>query len=155
MTIQLNSMTEVIYEKFISHSIEHYAKENVKSGNWLEEEALKKSKEAFDRLLPDGLNSNQHFLLSIMNDGQPIGWLWYFYDHTKPKKAAFIYEFYIYEEHQGKGYGKSTLQALDKLAKEQGIEKISLHVFAHNERALHLYEKLGFEATDINMTKTL
>ena len=71
------------------------------------------------------------------------------------QKEAFIYDFYIFEEHQGKGYGKSSLEVLEKLVKEKGIEKLSLHVFAQNERAIHLYKKLNFEPTDITMSKRI
>ncbi|NBI27503.1 GNAT family N-acetyltransferase [Chengkuizengella sp. YPA3-1-1] len=148
-------MSAVDYEKFISHSINHFANEKVRAGTWLKEEAMNKSKEAFERLLPQGLNTNLHYLLSIVDEEQTIGWLWYFYDDKNLQKEAFIYDFFIYEEYQGKGFGKSSLLALDMLAKDKGIKKISLHVFAHNKRAIQLYEKMDFEATDISMSKIL
>ncbi|MEW9501735.1 GNAT family N-acetyltransferase [Jeotgalibacillus marinus] len=47
-----------------------------------------------------------------------------------------------------------SLEALEKLVKEKEFDKFSLHVFVHNERAIHLYKKLNFEPTDINMKKT-
>ncbi|NDI34108.1 GNAT family N-acetyltransferase [Chengkuizengella sediminis] len=155
MTFELIPMTAVHYEKFTSHSINHFANQKVKAGTWLQEDALNKSKETYEHLLPQGLNTNLHYLLSIVNEGQTIGWLWYFFDDSKLQKEAFIYDFYIYEEHQGRGFGKSSLSALDMLARDKGIKKISLHVFAHNKRAKQLYEKMGFEATDISMSKVL
>ncbi|MEW9501717.1 GNAT family N-acetyltransferase [Jeotgalibacillus marinus] len=105
--------------------------------------------------MPQGRETKQHFLLSIISEGQTIGWLWYFYNNSELQKEAFIYDFYIFEEHQGRGHGKSSLEALEKLVKEKEIEKISLHVFTHNERAIHLYKKLNFEPTDINMSKRI
>ncbi|MFS1512098.1 GNAT family N-acetyltransferase [Chengkuizengella sp. SCS-71B] len=155
MTIELIAMSAVHYEKFISHSIDHFANEKVKAGTWSQEEALNKSKETFERLLPQGLNTNLHHLLSIVNEEKTIGWLWYFFDDSKLQKEAFIYEFYLDEEHRGKGYGKDSLIALEKMSKEKGIEKISLHVFAHNERAINLYKKMNYEPTDISMSKKI
>jgi len=35
------------------------------------------------------------------------------------------------------------------------VKKISLHVFAHNERAIHVYNSLGYEKTDYYMSKRL
>ncbi|NDI34109.1 GNAT family N-acetyltransferase [Chengkuizengella sediminis] len=148
-------MSEEIYKKFTSNIIIDYAEDKVEAGTWLEEEALEKSKEDFERSLPQGRHTKQHFLLSIVNEELTIGWLWYFFDDSKLQKEAFIYEFYIYEEQRGKGYGIESLTALDKLVREKGIEKISLHVFAHNERAIHLYKKMNYEPTAISMSKKL
>lgn len=61
----------------------------------------------------------------------------------------------IFEAFRGKGFGTKTLEALDILAKEMKINKIELHVFAHNKTALGLYNKVGFESTDITMAKYL
>lgn len=59
----------------------------------------------------------------------------------------------IFETFRGKGFGTKTLEALDVLAKEMGITKIELHVFAHNQTAIKLYNKVGFKNTDITMAK--
>ena len=37
----------------------------------------------------------------------------------------------------------------------QGLETLALHVFGHNPGARALYEKLGYEITNINMAKHL
>ncbi len=44
-----------------------------------------------------------------------------------------------------RGIGTALLQALMTWAEEHPlIEKVELSVFADNERAIHLYQKLGF-----------
>ncbi|WP_420851953.1 hypothetical protein [Paenibacillus allorhizoplanae] len=41
------------------------------------------------------------------------------------------------------------------MGREIGIKSIGLHVFAHNQIARGLYEKLGYEETSIVMAKEL
>jgi RimJ/RimL family protein N-acetyltransferase len=48
--------------------------------------------------------------------------------------------------YRGQGIGEALLRALlDWAAQEPELERVELAVFAHNERALNLYRKLGFE----------
>lgn len=51
----------------------------------------------------------------------------------------------IQEEYCNLGLGSIILQESIKLAEEQGFEQLELGVFEENERALHVYEKLGFQ----------
>lgn len=51
----------------------------------------------------------------------------------------------IQEAYTNKGIGSALIKELIKWAKDDGrVEKISLEVFSNNERAIHLYKKLGF-----------
>lgn len=43
----------------------------------------------------------------------------------------------------------------ENFAKSLGAETIGLHVFGHNNRAIKLYENLGYKATNISMSKQL
>ncbi len=45
---------------------------------------------------------------------------------------------------RGKGVGSSLLDAAEAWARKQGVHKLSLGVFAHNDRAIALYRKHGF-----------
>ncbi len=47
------------------------------------------------------------------------------------------------------------MKELEVIAKELGMKKIGLHVFGHNKVARGLYEKLGYEITNINMIKSI
>ena len=46
---------------------------------------------------------------------------------------------------EGRGAGRALMQALIELARERGGRRVTLRVFAPNERAQRLYERLGFE----------
>jgi RimJ/RimL family protein N-acetyltransferase len=48
-------------------------------------------------------------------------------------------------EVRGHGVGARLVRAAVDAARERGIERIELEVFASNTRALQLYERLGFE----------
>ncbi len=80
-------------------------------------------------------------------------WLGRIMQGTKP--AMFIYDFVIDEAHRRKGYGEQAKLAAEVQARALGYDTIALHVFGHNHAARALYEKLGYEITNINMAKKL
>nr|WP_244923495.1 GNAT family N-acetyltransferase [Peribacillus butanolivorans] len=43
------------------------------------------------------------------------------------------------------------MKEIEIIAKELGMKKISLHVFGHNKFARGLYEKSGYEITNITI----
>ena len=47
--------------------------------------------------------------------------------------------------HRGQGIGQKLLEAGIAWARNAGAHKMALHVWPHNERAIALYRKLGFE----------
>ncbi|ASN06761.1 GNAT family N-acetyltransferase [Virgibacillus necropolis] len=157
MTVTLIPMTQDDFAHYTSKSILVYADEKVEAGTWTKEEAPEKAEKEFERLLPEGLDSENQFLYAItkIEDKKKVGWLWYRFDPSHRQKEAFIFDIFIFDELQGQDYGKAALQELDDHALANGIEKISLHVFAHNRRAINLYEKLDYEAKDIIMSKLL
>ena len=50
----------------------------------------------------------------------------------------------VHDDYQNKGLGKILTQYMLDIARERGLKKVTLGVVVHNERAIHLYEKLGF-----------
>lgn len=49
-------------------------------------------------------------------------------------------------QHVDKGYGSDAIAVALRLAFEElGLNKVELTVYAHNERAIKVYEKLGFQ----------
>ena len=56
------------------------------------------------------------------------------------------YGIYVGKEHWGKGYAKEATELILEYAfQELNLNRIHLEVFAFNERAITLYEKLGFK----------
>ncbi len=51
----------------------------------------------------------------------------------------------VARSHRGRGIGSSLLEASIEWARQAGAHKIALEVWPHNEAAIALYEKFGFE----------
>lgn len=50
----------------------------------------------------------------------------------------------LMQEFWGLGIGTAMFQALIRIAREEGITQLELEVFAGNQRAIALYQKMGF-----------
>jgi len=153
--VKLIPMDPADYPAYLERGIREYAEEKVKSGNWQESEALEKSLAEFNKLLPDGVNSKNEFIYSIVDEStdQKLGMVWVEIKMEETPRRAFGYDFIVYEPFRGKGFGKQALQALDKILISMDVESMGLHVFGHNATAFELYKKMGFEITNINMRK--
>ncbi|MBC1473741.1 GNAT family N-acetyltransferase [Listeria grandensis] len=129
-----------------------YAKDKVQAGIWDKEDALDQARFEMVHLLSNGVMTKDHFLWDILDrKDEKIGTLWVF----EEKNTYFIYDIMIFEAFQNQGYGSELLRVLEEKARQAGISEIGLHVFGHNKRAFHVYEKMGFETVDINMRKVL
>lgn len=148
-------MSDQEFQDFLSRSIGIFAEELKRSGISKDiDAASERSKQTFDRLLPDGKNTSGHYLYHIMNDQVKIGHMWYGPSEDNDKEA-FIYDFVIDDQFQGRGFGKQSMVLLEIDAKEKQYKKIALHVFGHNKRAIGLYQKMGFEPYSMHMSKSL
>ena len=107
-------------------------------------------------MLPNGLASPDNYLYAIWSDeaplDAPVGVLWIAVLRRKPAQA-FIYDFIIFEPYRRRGYGRQALLAVEDKVRALGLDTIGLHVFGHNHGAIALYEKAGYEVTDIMMSK--
>ena len=155
--LRLVPMTNSEFEAYLQSAVREYADEKVRAGNWQPAEAMQRAEQEYDKLLPDGLATKSEHLYSIVDDARtrPVGMIWFERQEGSAQPVAFLYDFIIYEEFRRKGYGRRALAALETKVKEMGLDKISLHVFGHNKAALALYSKLGYEVTNILMSKEI
>ena len=73
-------------------------------------------------------------------DGQVIGML-----HVEASRHGFgEIGMLVDRGWRGRGVGSALMRAAIGLAREQGLHKLSLEVFAHNTAAIALYRKCGF-----------
>jgi len=154
--IQLLPMTPLEYEPWLAQAIADYADDKVRAGTWEAGDAIERSRNDFQQLLPDGLASPDNYLYCVWSDDAPldtpVGVLWIAVLRRKPAQA-FVYDFVIFEPYRRRGYGGQALRALEDKVRGLGLDTIGLHVFGHNHGAIALYEKAGYEVTDINMSK--
>ncbi|MBW4081727.1 GNAT family N-acetyltransferase [Paenibacillus sp. S150] len=150
-------MDEFTFQFFLSQSTRDYAEDKIKAGVWDSETAMRLSQDEMTRFLPNGLYTEGAYLFSIVEEetDTQAGYIWFNVSEGRQGREAFIYDFYVFEPFQSKGYGTGALQALDEEARKMKVTRIGLHVFGQNNRAFELYKKMGFLVTDITMSKEL
>ena len=154
--VQLVPKTEKEFQTYLKEQTARYAEANVKAGYWKKTEALKKSIEAHNQLLPQGLATPRHHLFTITTDDKkPVGTIWMAEDHRSKTPTGFIYDLFIKEPYRGKGFATQAMLLLEEKARQLGLRVLRLHVFAFNTNAKNLYEKLGYQITSIMMAKQL
>ena len=153
--ITLTPMTQSEFDAFLAQAVPEYAADNVRAGYWDESEALEKSRKEFETLLPQGVQSENHFLYSIYDGEEAVGMIWMRANMDRPVKSGFIFDIRVEDKFRGKGYGKQAMLLIEEKARELGLKSIGLHVFAYNTVAKNLYEGIGYETTSLNMIKQL
>jgi ribosomal protein S18 acetylase RimI-like enzyme len=153
--VTLQKMTEDEFSHYILHLTEGYAQDMSQNMDMPLEAARERSKKQISELLTEGVNTPDHLIYTVCLDGslEDVGVLWVYTD--KAKKEGFIYDIEIKEAYRGKGFGRAALLALEDQLIPLGIEKLGLHVFGDNHAAIHLYESVGYTATNIQMRKRL
>jgi ribosomal protein S18 acetylase RimI-like enzyme len=93
--------------------------------------------DSFERSIDD-----EHSLLLVAESaGRVIGEL---SATGRPKRPADI-GMSVDSEWRGRGVGTALMHRCVEWARERDVHKLALHVWPHNDAALRLYEKFGFE----------
>ncbi|MFH1183595.1 MAG: GNAT family N-acetyltransferase [Chloroflexota bacterium] len=155
--VRLTPMTQEQFAAFLERDIRDYADEQVRAGYWSRPEALRRSRQEHTRLLPDGLRTRDHHLFAIEDaeTDQPVGVLWLNSRLVSSRPSGFIYAIEVNEPLRRKGYARQAMLELEEVARGMGLKQLALHVFAHNDAARALYEKLGYGITSLNLSKEL
>jgi RimJ/RimL family protein N-acetyltransferase len=73
-------------------------------------------------------------------DGQIVGMI-----HTTVSRHGFgEFGMLVDRDWRGRGVGSALIEATIDWARDQGLHKLCLEVFAHNQAAIALYRKCGF-----------
>jgi ribosomal protein S18 acetylase RimI-like enzyme len=101
-------------------------------------------------LIPLLGNSNFGRVWLVLEGATPVGYavLSFGYSLEWLGRDAFVDEIYLRETHRDRGWGRQTMDFLENAARELGIRTLHLGVVRGNQRALHLYEKVGFHRHD-------
>lgn len=134
--------------------IAEYAKDIAESRRCSPEEAQTRSVASIDTALPQWADTPSLRLKCIVADSDNhkiAGYLWI----SISENIAWVYDIYLQPEWRGKGYGKASLEAVQRELSQEGVAEIGLRVAANNARAKALYTSLGFEVTGFNLSKRL
>lgn len=87
---------------------------------------------------------NRTILICIL-EGTFVGYaIIHGYKHIKVKHVASVH-LAVKTEYQRQGIGQTLMKEVEIWSKERAITRLELSVMAHNERALHLSEKIAFQ----------
>ncbi|MGA4721173.1 GNAT family N-acetyltransferase [Fictibacillus nanhaiensis] len=149
--LHLNPLTEQEFQDYLAFMISDHAREITKNFNLTLQAALEESEMMMSDLWKDGLLTEGQYLYNIQDSTtyEKVGILWY--GLIPEINQAYVYHIFIDDLHRRKGYGKKTLELLQSMLKQSGIESIGLSVFGKNDVAYQLYKKLGYKNTRISM----
>src|SRR5580698_8091723 len=105
-------MDEADFAGFAKEAPRGYAKDQAEAGVWSPDKALELATADFNRLLPQGLGTPDHFLY-VLRDGETrsVGILWFARKERAGAKVAYVYGIFIREEFRRKGHATSALKA--------------------------------------------
>lgn len=151
--IKLRSMTLDEYPAYCDYFIADYSREISENYGHSMEKSVELANQDLHRCFPNGLETNEHQLLCIEYKAQIVGYLWH--SIKVNDKSTFIYDFFIFTNSRNNGYGKLAIKALEVQLQSIGIEQIKLRVAYQNQRALKLYQEVGFTISGYNMSKKI
>lgn len=90
------------------------------------------------------ISENSVMIMAFLN-GEFVGNCRFSGENLQRQKHRVKMGIALFQKYTGMGIGKIMIEKLMQTAKEKGFEQIELEVSAENERAIHLYKKLGFQ----------
>lgn len=90
------------------------------------------------------------YFLCLMDDNTLLGWIMIdkSFDYLTGDEIGWINDVYVKSANRGKGYSKMLMEEALKELKRNGYHDVRLNVYVHNEKAIRLYEAIGFR--DVN-----
>ncbi len=149
--MRLVKMTQEEFDVIKGRMIRDYAQDKIKVGHWQEADAIELAKETLDNILRDGVETEHHFLLDICKDIDKVGFVWF----NLFNETIYVNNYLIYDEHKGKDYEIEMVGLLEEMADDLRARKVNLHSFGYNEAAIALYQKMGYDITDVYMSKKM
>ncbi len=150
MAISVRPMSEKEFDSFQDESGRVYVSQLMVTGNLSQEVAEARAKAEGLKILPDGIRTKGAIFLTILKESQQIGYLWFGLRDQGKVKTAFTYAFEIYPA--GKGCGYSAMVKAREYLRSLGVQKVALHAFSKNARAVELYKAVGFQVDSYNMS---
>lgn len=142
--VHLFPMTPESFETFYDTAVDEFARELCRNDGLSWEEALERSHDEYRELLPEGLKTQRHVLLDVVDatSGECVGGVWI---GLRPPAAAFVYDLYLQPSVRGRSLGRGAMRAAAAWCRARGVERLGLSVAGHNTVAIGLYTSLGFD----------
>jgi GNAT superfamily N-acetyltransferase len=89
-------------------------------------------------------------VLLVLEKDAAAGFAVFFYNFSTwlGRPGLYLEDLFVRPEHRGKGYGRSLLVELAKIARERGCGRMEWAVLDWNDPAIQFYRKLGAKPMD-------
>lgn len=95
------------------------------------------------------LSHDNQMIFVVEHENQLVGFLGaYGGSYRRNYHCAYIV-IGIRKDFTGQGIGRKLFEYLEQWAIDHNLHRLELTVMAHNERAIHLYQKMGFQIEGI------
>ena len=112
--------------------------------------------ENYGRSLREAAGEPNEGLFVLEAEGQVRGFLWVAVVSSLVNPwSGYLKNLYVAPELRGQGWGRALLAHADEWLRARGVARVELDCTVGNERAQHLYESCGYEATRLRMAKRL
>ncbi len=94
-------------------------------------------------------NTHTHTIIGYY-ENKPVGFALYFYNYStfKGKTGLYLEDLFVIPKMRGKGFGKTLLIELAKIAKENNCARFEWSVLDWNKPAIDFYKSLGAKPMD-------
>jgi RimJ/RimL family protein N-acetyltransferase len=99
--------------------------------------------------IKDALESSNSMIFVAEVNNNIVGHLSVYGDSFKRNKHRVYIVIGILQAYTGQGIGQKLFEALDIWSREVGAHRLELTVMTHNQNAIKLYKKMGFEVEGI------
>ncbi|MDJ0323803.1 GNAT family N-acetyltransferase [Cryobacterium sp. PH31-AA6] len=141
------------FDAWLLSTHEDYVASRIESGE-TEIQARENADRSFAANFPGGELLATHRVFDVLDGDEPVGYLWIGPQPNRPD-AWWVFDVEILPALRGKGFGRQAMLLGESEARRLGATSIGLNVFGYNTNARGLYESLGYEATAIQMSKSL
>ena len=107
------------------------------------------------RKIKEILARNNQMVFVAESDNELIGYLAAFGGDFKRNRHCAYIIVGILQAFAGRGIGKKLFSEAEHWARQNNIHRLELTVMRHNERAVNLYQKMGFETEGVKKDSLL
>lgn len=155
MSITLRPMSAERLPAWLEETNAVYIEELIAAGR-TREDAVRHAAKSMDVTFPDGTPAPGHAVFDVIDDaGDTVGYLWIGPDTSDDPGAWWVWDIEVADAKRGHGYGRAAMLLGEEHARQHGARTLGLNVFGSNSVARGLYEKLGYETTQLQMRKRL
>jgi GNAT superfamily N-acetyltransferase len=141
--VDLRPMLSEASDRFLALRVRHKAEGRVASGNWQPQGVVNRARRKLEQYLWDGMDTPGHFFFDVVDSRyeKPAGTLWYL---IRGDQTIWVNRVSVDAKHRRTGSGEWMMKWVERIAKREQVNAISLHVYGHNTGARALYEKIRY-----------